>query len=771
MSTPSASTSLPRPQAKQEICKLKKYLNHQKRVALAGPPPSQTTSMLQSLLDGDSKKTRRKSTTTHNSRKARKISQNETGKTNRKSSGGEGSKVVEQSRNDNMWAKVDLNESNKRTSNVFSSGTLDDLLPSTLVSSSMKMKKLAKRNTKNRTVIKAKTTKAVPTSTREITRRLTTLPKAPKISFSKNLPLRDTSTGVVTNSCAPSKQKDEQIVANGQLSLNLPGIGKKSFLTSMTKKKARIGNRFSNGEQTRRGYNNSNANSSSSSLLSKHENGATQPDENSKLSSNTSTSFQLPPIHTVNGTTPNIPEIKTILPPMNNAISTAPIHKHAEFKPFTATKPMVSEKKLSTTSKKRKSKSSSTNNDNFVKLNLRNNAGSCRGARNLKTHNRQKRWKARIRGLNGDFNRDLNEDGREQKKTSAAAFKQKKWKQMNTIHDAIDPIDDFLDGTFHNGGQTPTPTPAKTKVQRTKEEEGTQTVVTTKEKEKDGQQMPQKIQRTSSHPLCTRHNRQCKILVVKKNTTGNKGRKFYVCSMPRGEQCDFFQWEDDTVQAARSVLESSTQSGFIARQVAGHIDRFKALTVPELRVVAKKRKLNTSGTKKAIIARLSVWVRDQICKDGNELDEVLKIKPTSECDDGHNSDESSDSEEDEDDVDDDYSTSSEELEICGPLGSIPSQSDKSSDCCNEGSNVDNPKSLLHKSLFDLFGYSTFRDGQEWAIRRCLAHEKTLLVAPTGMGKSLCYALPAALMDGVCIVISPLISLIEVSHYMHFFVLW
>lgn len=71
------------------------------------------------------------------------------------------------------------------------------------------------------------------------------------------------------------------------------------------------------------------------------------------------------------------------------------------------------------------------------------------------------------------------------------------------------------------------------------------------------------------------------------------------------------------------------------------------------------------------------------------------------------------------------------------------------------------ESSLHDSLEQYFGYTEFREGQEWTIRRCLSGERTLLVAPTGQGKSLCYALPAALMDGICLVVSPLISLMQV----------
>lgn len=73
---------------------------------------------------------------------------------------------------------------------------------------------------------------------------------------------------------------------------------------------------------------------------------------------------------------------------------------------------------------------------------------------------------------------------------------------------------------------------------------------------------------------------------------------------------------------------------------------------------------------------------------------------------------------------------------------------------------DDSKDLVKTSLKSLFGYDCFREGQEWAVRRCLEHTKSILVAPTGFGKSLCYALPAAMMDGLCIVVSPLLSLIQ-----------
>ncbi|HEX6749752.1 MAG TPA: ATP-dependent DNA helicase RecQ [Longimicrobium sp.] len=63
-------------------------------------------------------------------------------------------------------------------------------------------------------------------------------------------------------------------------------------------------------------------------------------------------------------------------------------------------------------------------------------------------------------------------------------------------------------------------------------------------------------------------------------------------------------------------------------------------------------------------------------------------------------------------------------------------------------------------LRERFGLGAFRPGQERVIRAILEHGAALAVFPTGGGKSLCYQLPALLLDGVTLVVSPLIALMK-----------
>lgn len=152
--------------------------------------------------------------------------------------------------------------------------------------------------------------------------------------------------------------------------------------------------------------------------------------------------------------------------------------------------------------------SSTTSGANFVRQNLKNNAGACRGARNKK-----KKFRMRFGQVEKISEEASDEEASQQVKQSLALSKGARM----TAQSAVDPLDDYLDGSYQ-----------------------------LKAKRAQSDKSP-----ASTVPRCGRHQRPCKLLTVKKNS-GNKGRKFYVCASPRGEQCDHFEWADNTLEVSMS---------------------------------------------------------------------------------------------------------------------------------------------------------------------------------------------------------------------------
>jgi hypothetical protein len=375
-------------------------------------------------------------------------------------------------------------------------------------------------------------------------------------------------------------------------------------------------------------------------------------------------------------------------------------------------------------------------NDNFVRLNLRNSAGACRGARNKKL-----RRKSRYNDYKNQ--QYLNKDDSDDETGAAKPLLGSSHGQAYVSRmSGLDPMDDYLDGVYTGSKTKKAKAPAKKRGPSSNTE-----------------------QDHDSIPVCARHDRPCKLVVVKKNTKGNKGRKFYACSMPRGEQCDHFEWAEDTIEAARKVIQgNSSHSSFVARQVEAHVARFRSLTIPELRVEAAQRRLNKHGKKSQLLLRLALWARDEITKAVPYPDDEEHERIQAESRKGDDTTASGDSVAeilvlDESDSSSSSESTDDELEFVDDsrvLEETSIECDKSVEMAKPGE----MQSKLVSTLKSVFGYSGFRDGQEWAIQRCLAGKRSLLVAPTGSGKSLCYSLPAALMDGVCVVVSPLISLIQ-----------
>ena len=201
-------------------------------------------------------------------------------------------------------------------------------------------------------------------------------------------------------------------------------------------------------------------------------------------------------------------------------------------------------------------------------------------------------------------------------------------------------------------------------------------------------------------PLCTGHQLPCTLHTVKKKSA-NHGRQFYSCSERSrfGGGCGYFSWVDDCKDIAlKEFTTEQSKEDFHNECISDLLDSWQKTPVDELKSLLRKHDLSTKGKKGDLIERLEKCARKQA-----ETVQTLNQQFSAEAD---------------------------------------------------------LSEHIHTTLESVFGYDEFRFDQQWAVERVLQGKSTLLVQSTGSGKSLCYQLPAALLPGLTIVISPLISLME-----------
>ena len=275
---------------------------------------------------------------------------------------------------------------------------------------------------------------------------------------------------------------------------------------------------------------------------------------------------------------------------------------------------------------------------------------------------------------------------------------------------------------------------------------------------------------------CSGHQLPAKIWSVKKSGP-NKGRKFWSCPLERNDRCDFFCWADNSSSAAVAAYFENgkdRQEGDLSAQtydrMESYIRRWSTMTVAELKVILKRKKLAVSGKKEVLLERL----KDAFKAQGDLVDRALGLQSFQQMGSSSNNVTSklggpNHSYETTSSVDSEIGSDSDGLQLIsdsesdeGRLLQKSSEHDKDakSDVSDHVHNIPLKMAKAERVLRQVFGFEWFRPAQKWAIERVLDGKSTLVIAPTGSGKSLIYQIPSFLLPGLTLVVSPLLSLIQ-----------
>ena len=210
-------------------------------------------------------------------------------------------------------------------------------------------------------------------------------------------------------------------------------------------------------------------------------------------------------------------------------------------------------------------------------------------------------------------------------------------------------------------------------------------------------------------------------------------------------------WADDSVAFAMQEFKGNfTKEELTAKRFEAEKRKILQLTVKELKLRLMRRNLSHKGKKDELIDRLAKSISD--APISSKMTPADAVSSSSSSD--YSSGDTSGAESDESlEVVDELSSS------LAPIPPIPFKtgnskvlSKLSEHVVTSSCTVD--KRRLHELLEEKFGFKSYRKGQLWGIERTLKGQSSLVVLPTGGGKSLIYQVAAMMTSGLTLVISP-----------------